>query len=111
MHASNAGQHFARVRGIDISKIRYFLAATEHLNYARAALALGVSSSTLSRQIHRVGGELQFKRQLVSGRDRGNAAAKRDNQARQEKVRMRWHVARASCYRASGVRDTRCNNR
>ena len=42
------------VRGIDISKIEYFLAATEHLNYARAALTLGVSSSTLSRQIHRL---------------------------------------------------------
>jgi DNA-binding transcriptional LysR family regulator len=39
---------------IDISQIRYFLVAVEHLNYTRAALALGVSSSTLSRQIHRL---------------------------------------------------------
>ena len=54
MCASNTSQQLMRGRGIDIPKIRYFLAATEHLNYARAALALGVSSSTLSRQIHRL---------------------------------------------------------
>ncbi len=54
MGAGDMSQKLARLGGIDIPKIRYFLAATEHLNYARAALALGVSSSTLSRQIHRL---------------------------------------------------------
>lgn len=39
---------------IDITQIRYFLAATEHLNYTRAATALGISSSTISRQIRRI---------------------------------------------------------
>jgi len=58
-----------------------------------------------------VRGELPVKRQLVSGRDRGSAAAKRDDQARHEEVSVRGHVARVSCHRASGVRDTRCNNR
>src|ERR1700680_4175526 len=58
-----------------------------------------------------VGGELPVRRQLVFGTDRGNAAARRDDQARQEQVRMRRHVARASRHRASGARDAYCNNR
>src|SRR5438034_3548485 len=37
----------------------------------------------------RVGGELPVRRKLVFGTDRGNAAARRDDQARQEQVRMR----------------------
>jgi DNA-binding transcriptional LysR family regulator len=36
---------------IDIAQIQYFLVATEQLNYTRAATALGISSSTISRQI------------------------------------------------------------
>src|SRR6202521_6309985 len=56
-------------------------------------------------------GELRVKRQSVSGTDRGNAAARRDDQARQEQVRMRRHVARASRHRASSARDAYCNNR
>jgi DNA-binding transcriptional LysR family regulator len=39
------------VGGVDVTQIRYFLAAAEHLNYGRAASALGVSPSTLSRQV------------------------------------------------------------
>ena len=39
---------------IDIAQIRYFLLATEHLNYTRAAAASGVYSSTISRQIRRI---------------------------------------------------------
>jgi DNA-binding transcriptional LysR family regulator len=39
---------------IDIAQIRYFLLATEHLNYTRAAAASGVCSSTISRQIRRI---------------------------------------------------------
>ena len=58
-----------------------------------------------------MGGELPVRRQLVFGTDRGNAAARRDDQARQEQVRMRRHVARASRHRASGARDAYCNNR
>lgn len=54
MRASTTSHPLAHVRGVDIRKIRYFLVATEHLSYARAALALGVSASTLSRQIHRL---------------------------------------------------------
>ena len=57
-----------------------------------------------------VGGEFPIKRQSGSETDRGNAAAKRDDQARQEQVRMRRRVARASCHRASGGRDARCNS-
>jgi DNA-binding transcriptional LysR family regulator len=39
---------------IDIAQIRYFLFATEYLNYTRAATALGVCSSTISRHIRRI---------------------------------------------------------
>ena len=41
----------------------------------------------------RVGGEIAIKRQLGSGTERGNAAAKRDGQARQEQVSMCRRVA------------------
>lgn len=54
MRATNARGQTAFARGIDIPQIRYFLAVAEHLNYTRAASALGTCSSTLSRQIHRL---------------------------------------------------------
>ena len=47
-----------------------------------------------------VGGEFPITRQLESGIDRGNVAAKRDDRARQEQVRMRQRVARVSSHRA-----------
>jgi DNA-binding transcriptional LysR family regulator len=37
--------------GVDLHQIRYFLAAAEHMNYARAARISGVHNSTLSRQV------------------------------------------------------------
>jgi len=82
---------------------------------ARATLRIHVSLDNAfelgTNSLEAVGGELPVKRQLVSGRDLGNASAKRDNQARRDQVRMRHHVVWVSCHRASGVRGTRCNNR
>jgi DNA-binding transcriptional LysR family regulator len=40
--------------GVNLEQIRYFLAAAEHLNYARAATILGVYASTLSRQVRQL---------------------------------------------------------
>ena len=72
---------------------------------------LSVPTITLATHALPVDGELPVRRQLVCGTDRGNAAARRDDQARQEQVRMRRHLARASRHRASGARDAYCNNR
>ena len=57
-----------------------------------------------------VSGEILVKRRSGSETDHGNVAAKRDDQARQEQLRMRRRIARGSCHRASGGRDTRCNS-
>src|SRR3984893_10459373 len=57
-----------------------------------------------------VGGEILVKRRSESETDHGNVAAKRDDQARQEQLRMRRRIARGSSHRASGGRDTRCNS-
>jgi hypothetical protein len=46
-----------------------------------------------------VGGEILVKRRSESETDHGNVAAKRDDQARQEQLRMRRRIARASCHR------------
>src|SRR5450755_933145 len=62
------------------------------------------------RRCDLVGGEILVKRRLESETDRGNVAAKRDDQARPEQPRMRRRIARASSLRASDGRDTRCNN-
>jgi DNA-binding transcriptional LysR family regulator len=42
------------VTNINLDQLRYFLAAAEHLNYARAAQILGVYASTLSRQVRQL---------------------------------------------------------
>src|SRR6202521_5762110 len=57
-----------------------------------------------------VGGEILVKRRSESETDHGNVAAKRDDQARQEQLMIRRRIARASCHRASGGRDARCNS-
>src|ERR1700726_3302376 len=57
-----------------------------------------------------VGGEILVKQRSESETDHGIVAAKRDDQTRQEQLRMRRRIARASCHRASGGRDTRCNS-
>ena len=58
----------------------------------------------------RVGGELPVKRQSGFEIDRGNAVAMRDDQAKQEQVRMHHRVAQALCRRVSGARDACCNS-
>ena len=65
-------------------------------NRFRRAVAFAQSAAHASS---RVDGELPVRRQLVFGTDRGNAAARRDDQAMQEQVRMRRHVARSSRHR------------
>jgi signal transduction histidine kinase len=61
------------------------------------------------RTVYPVGGEIAVKRQSVSGTDRGNAAAKRSDQAQQEQVRVRPRIGPAWSRRARDERDQRCN--
>ena len=58
MRVRNTTDQIAFACGIDIPQLRYFLSVAEYLNYTRAAAMLGVCSSTLSRQIHRIEGNL-----------------------------------------------------
>jgi hypothetical protein len=77
--------------------------------HAAAAKGARLCAVVRSRTTCRcVGGEILVKRRSGSETDQGNVAAKCDDQARQEQLRMR--IARASCHRASGGHDTRCNS-
>ena len=57
-----------------------------------------------------VGGEFLVKRQSESETALDSAVAKRSDPAQQERARVLGRVVRASCHRASGGRDARCNN-
>jgi DNA-binding transcriptional LysR family regulator len=48
------GEMTGAAKRVHFIQIHYFITAAEHLNYARAAGALGVNRSTLSRQVHRL---------------------------------------------------------
>jgi hypothetical protein len=60
--------------------------------------------------LERVGGELIVTPRSASGTNRGNAAAKRSDQAQQERGRVLWRVALAWSRRARDERDGRCNS-
>jgi hypothetical protein len=57
-----------------------------------------------------VGGELIVTPRSASGTDRGNAAAKRSDQAQQEQRRVLRRVALAWSRRARDEHDERCNS-
>ena len=62
------------------------------------------------QRFYPVGGEFMVKRRSGSGTDHDNAAAKRSDQARQERGRARPRVALAWSRRARDERDQRCNS-
>ena len=69
-----------------------------------------IGNPHLARESQPAGGELMFKRRSWSGTAHDNAAAKRSDQAQQERGKALRRVARACRRRASDERGERCNS-
>src|ERR1700732_1627610 len=98
----------SKLRGCDVVKVKIGDLVSGGRVRSRAIVIQQKTGRPV--QFELVGGEILVKRRSESETDHGNVAAKRDDQARQEQLRMRRRIARASYHRASGGRDRRCNS-